>query len=258
MVQGITLLWTMLKSGHEILGGKPMAKRIVICCPTSLVNNWDSECIKWLKVGPATLLQTYLQQYEQIPMSISLLLGFLCSNSVSSLFNSPTQKTAVCNAVLPFAALHPVIIFSPYCGLQCQHNPSQYCAAIWDCFPFEFLPSLFGTNPSFYLLLIGIGENLAPLWVIARRCRDEYSAIHQPKKSLSGLLSIVYLLVPCTAQYWPLPWLLHFWFRDFESSLTESMMCQSLLRNLVCNTKDSIDDLVGIESSYCHGMGQVL
>ena len=27
-----------------------MAKRIIICCPTSLVNNWDSECIKWLKV----------------------------------------------------------------------------------------------------------------------------------------------------------------------------------------------------------------
>lgn len=49
-LQGITLMWTMLKGGHEDLGGKPMAKRIVICCPTSLVNNWDSECIKWLKV----------------------------------------------------------------------------------------------------------------------------------------------------------------------------------------------------------------
>lgn len=48
--QGITLLWTLLQSGHESLGGNPIAKRIIICCPTSLVNNWDSECSKWLKV----------------------------------------------------------------------------------------------------------------------------------------------------------------------------------------------------------------
>ncbi len=48
-LQGITLLWTLLQSGHEELGGTPMAKRIIICCPTSLVSNWDSECTKWLK-----------------------------------------------------------------------------------------------------------------------------------------------------------------------------------------------------------------
>ena len=41
----------MLKCGHETLGGNPMAKRVIICCPTSLVNNWDSECTKWLKVS---------------------------------------------------------------------------------------------------------------------------------------------------------------------------------------------------------------
>ena len=48
-LQGITLLWTLLQNGHEELGGTPMAKRIIICCPTSLVSNWDSECTKWLK-----------------------------------------------------------------------------------------------------------------------------------------------------------------------------------------------------------------
>ena len=51
-LQGITLLWTLLQNGHEELGGVPMAKRIIICCPTSLVSNWDSECTKWLKAGP--------------------------------------------------------------------------------------------------------------------------------------------------------------------------------------------------------------
>ena len=64
-LQGITLMWTMLKSGHEALGGKPMAKRIVICCPTSLVNNWDSECIKWLKVRPILMLgRNHSQSFE--------------------------------------------------------------------------------------------------------------------------------------------------------------------------------------------------
>ena len=49
-LQSITLLWTLLNSGNELLGGKPVAKRVIICCPTSLVSNWDSEIQKWLKV----------------------------------------------------------------------------------------------------------------------------------------------------------------------------------------------------------------
>jgi len=40
----------LLNSGNELLGGKPVAKRVIICCPTSLVSNWDSEIQKWLKV----------------------------------------------------------------------------------------------------------------------------------------------------------------------------------------------------------------
>lgn len=47
-LQGITLLWTLLNNGHPELGSDPIAKKVVICCPTSLVSNWDSECLKWL------------------------------------------------------------------------------------------------------------------------------------------------------------------------------------------------------------------
>ena len=57
-LQGIALMWTLLHSGHESLGGNPIAKRIIICCPTSLVNNWDSECGKWLKVGVSIVAAT--------------------------------------------------------------------------------------------------------------------------------------------------------------------------------------------------------
>ncbi len=35
--QSITLLWTLLNEGHALLGGKPLAKRVIIVCPTSLV-----------------------------------------------------------------------------------------------------------------------------------------------------------------------------------------------------------------------------
>ncbi len=37
-LQGISLLWTLLSAkGHPLLGGDPVARRVVICCPTSLV-----------------------------------------------------------------------------------------------------------------------------------------------------------------------------------------------------------------------------
>ena len=45
-LQGITLLWTLLRQGIE---GKPTVQRALIVCPTSLVSNWDDECNKWLK-----------------------------------------------------------------------------------------------------------------------------------------------------------------------------------------------------------------
>ena len=54
-LQGISLLWTLLTCGHSLLGGLPVAKRVVIVCPTSLVPNWESECVKWLNGRVNTL-----------------------------------------------------------------------------------------------------------------------------------------------------------------------------------------------------------
>lgn len=51
-VQALSLIWTLLQGGHSSLGGDPVARRAIICCPTSLVSNWDSEANKWLKAGP--------------------------------------------------------------------------------------------------------------------------------------------------------------------------------------------------------------
>ncbi|CAD7701124.1 unnamed protein product [Ostreobium quekettii] len=54
-LQGISLMWTLLKQGAKCLGGTPMASRVIIVCPTSLVANWDSECQKWLKGAVRTM-----------------------------------------------------------------------------------------------------------------------------------------------------------------------------------------------------------
>ncbi|KFM27422.1 DNA repair and recombination protein RAD54-like protein [Auxenochlorella protothecoides] len=54
-LQGIGLLWTLLHARAPALGGTPVAKRAIICCPTSLVANWDSECSKWLDGRVRTL-----------------------------------------------------------------------------------------------------------------------------------------------------------------------------------------------------------
>jgi len=51
-LQAITLLWTLLRQGPE---GRPIARRVLIVCPTSLVSNWDQECEKWLKGRVRTL-----------------------------------------------------------------------------------------------------------------------------------------------------------------------------------------------------------
>jgi hypothetical protein len=43
--QGISLLWTLLQNGHELLGGAPLAKRAIIVCPTSLVSARLPTCL---------------------------------------------------------------------------------------------------------------------------------------------------------------------------------------------------------------------
>ena len=45
-LQTITLIWTLLKQGPW--GGKPIAKRVLILAPSSLVKNWQAEFSKWL------------------------------------------------------------------------------------------------------------------------------------------------------------------------------------------------------------------
>lgn len=55
-LQLISLMWTMLKQGPL---GKPIAKKVVIVCPASLVGNWESEIKKWLgfeRLKPVSVL----------------------------------------------------------------------------------------------------------------------------------------------------------------------------------------------------------
>ncbi|EDO17788.1 hypothetical protein Kpol_541p31 [Vanderwaltozyma polyspora DSM 70294] len=49
-LQCIALMWTLLKQGPQ---GKSLIDKCIIVCPSSLVNNWANELIKWL--GPGTL-----------------------------------------------------------------------------------------------------------------------------------------------------------------------------------------------------------
>ncbi|KAH3661766.1 hypothetical protein OGAPHI_005944 [Ogataea philodendri] len=48
-LQTITLLWTLLKQNPKP-GNQPVARKILICCPVTLVMNWKKEFRKWL--GP--------------------------------------------------------------------------------------------------------------------------------------------------------------------------------------------------------------
>lgn len=49
-LQCIALMWTLLKQGPQ---GKSMIDKCIIVCPSSLVNNWANELVKWL--GPGTV-----------------------------------------------------------------------------------------------------------------------------------------------------------------------------------------------------------
>ena len=45
-LQSVALAWTLLRQGPY--GGKPMAKRVLVVAPGSLVQNWGAEFNKWL------------------------------------------------------------------------------------------------------------------------------------------------------------------------------------------------------------------
>uniref|UniRef100_A0A6E8VRG2 DNA repair and recombination protein RAD54-like n=1 Tax=Anopheles coluzzii TaxID=1518534 RepID=A0A6E8VRG2_ANOCL len=73
-LQCIALMYTLLKTGPY---GKPLAKRVLIVTPSSLVDNWDREITKWLRseriftfiVGPNNKLKRYAQS-PHIPILI--------------------------------------------------------------------------------------------------------------------------------------------------------------------------------------------
>lgn len=48
-LMSIALIWLVLKHGFAGKDGEKICKRIVVCCPTSLVFNWNNEILKWLK-----------------------------------------------------------------------------------------------------------------------------------------------------------------------------------------------------------------
>ena len=73
-LQAIALLWTLLRQGKD---GAPIAKRVMIVCPTSLVSNWDSECGKWLNGAVRTLPIAEATKAEVVK-SLKSFLGPMC------------------------------------------------------------------------------------------------------------------------------------------------------------------------------------
>eukprot|EP00899_Mesostigma_viride_P007949 jgi/Mesvir1/17155/Mv07580-RA.1 len=56
-LQGVSLMWTLMRNGFD---GSPVAKRVIIVTPTSLVSNWESEIHKWIpgRASPIALCES--------------------------------------------------------------------------------------------------------------------------------------------------------------------------------------------------------
>nr|PNR53914.1 hypothetical protein PHYPA_007589 [Physcomitrium patens] len=71
-LQSITLMWTLLKQGFD---GRPMATRVVIITPTSLVSNWEQEITKWLSHSTVNVLAMCESTRSDVLQGISTFLS---------------------------------------------------------------------------------------------------------------------------------------------------------------------------------------
>lgn len=53
-LQSVTLVYTLLTQGFEV--SRPVARKIIIVTPTSLVSNWANEIEKWLGKGKVNVV----------------------------------------------------------------------------------------------------------------------------------------------------------------------------------------------------------
>uniref|UniRef100_A0A8D3B974 RAD54 homolog B n=1 Tax=Scophthalmus maximus TaxID=52904 RepID=A0A8D3B974_SCOMX len=77
-LQSVALSWTLLKQGPY--GGKPVAKRVLVVTPGSLVQNWGAEFNKWLgreRISVFTVDQDHrIEQFVLSPLHSVLVISY--------------------------------------------------------------------------------------------------------------------------------------------------------------------------------------
>ncbi|KAF3839783.1 hypothetical protein F7725_018500 [Dissostichus mawsoni] len=74
-LQSVALAWTLLKQGPY--GGKPVAKRVLVVTPGSLVNNWGAEFNKWLAESGSTFsLWIRIEKFVLSPLHSVLVISY--------------------------------------------------------------------------------------------------------------------------------------------------------------------------------------
>ncbi|XP_067094037.1 DNA repair and recombination protein RAD54B [Osmerus mordax] len=77
-LQGVALAWTLLRQGPY--GGRPLAKRVLVVAPGSLVQNWGAEFNKWLgreRISVFPVDQDHrVEQYVASPLHSVLVISY--------------------------------------------------------------------------------------------------------------------------------------------------------------------------------------
>ncbi|XP_030226040.1 DNA repair and recombination protein RAD54B isoform X1 [Gadus morhua] len=77
-LQSVALAWTLLRQGPY--GGKPMAKRVLVVAPGSLVQNWGAEFNKWLgreRISVYAVDQDHrIEQFVACPLHSVLVISY--------------------------------------------------------------------------------------------------------------------------------------------------------------------------------------